>query len=134
MIGLADLLKNPQAGGGAQPPAPDPPLPRKQEPETLTEAASRRGPAGRSARVAGGARVCVTYGRDEEMALFYVDDPNDYEKVVEFELYLEDARDLIAFIRELAEVRVLHPDLREEPTRITRKKKRNDAKSKEAHS
>ena len=115
-----------------QPPAPDPPLPHKQEPETLTEAASR-GSIGRAVRV-GGARVCVTYGRDEEMALFYVDDPNDYEKVVEFELYLEDARDLIAFIRELAEVRVLHPDLREEPARITRKKKRIDAKSKEAHS
>lgn len=116
---LIDILNNPNGVGG-QKPAPDPVVSDKPAPKA-TKGRSVAVPERESVEEA--AKVCVTYG-DDGQVLFYLDDDNDYEKVVDLEVDMDTAKELIPFLQEIAFVRVLHRDLKAEfaPNQKAKKK------------
>lgn len=116
---LVDILNNPNGIGG-QKPAPDPPPPSELPGVAVIQAAKsmQRGSKPSSAVPQVDAdpeelRICVVRGVEAEVQ-FYLDDGDDYEKVIDFEVDLDTARKLIPFFKEIANVRILHKELKAE--------------------
>lgn len=58
-------------------------------------------------------RICVVRGVDADVQ-FYLDDGDDYETVIDFEVDVETAKKLIPFFKAFANVRILHKELKAE--------------------